>query len=157
MRQRDDFQFEERVEQNVIRKKSFLRWMAFAINLICFLLYVLFLIIDFSQVFYRGSPYEGLYHSMPHVLLIPLLLWFVTLIIQLGSVLMESRSFNKYLAQNAAHQEQQIIDSMLDRLAQAEKRKHASSRLNEEFEAPSQEFKALSHLEIEEHPRHALL
>lgn len=157
MRKNDDFQLEERVEQNIKRKKNFLRWAAFGINLVCFLLYILFLIVDVSEVFYRGSPFINVYHSMPHVLWIPLLIWMGMLIIHLGSVLIESETFNTLLAQRAAYEERQIIDTILKRLATAEKRKRDSSRMEDDLVMISDENVMISRMEIEEQPRHAML
>jgi hypothetical protein len=154
VRKNDDFQLDERVEDNIKRKRTWLRWGLFGANITCFLLYILFIAVS---TYNPHAPYSGMLRQWTGFFDPISVLWLVALGIHLASVLIESGHLDRLIASRAQAEEEQIIDGMLDRLAQAEKRKRASSRLNEEFEATTQEFEALSHLEIEEHPRHALL
>lgn len=157
----DDFQLEERVEQNIQRKRKFLRWAPFAVNLICFTLYTGLVLVSISERvewFYLGSLFRDVHRGYrPEILWLPMVFWFLALCIQFASVLIESGKLDKSIAARARAEEEEIIQAILGRLAMAEKRKRDSSDLEDNISIVSAHADALSHLEIEEHPRHATL
>lgn len=149
MKYHDDFQLEARIEENIQRKRSRLRWGLFGVNLIGFLLYVVFVIvssIESIQEFYLISPFRSVGRMAPHILWIPVVLWGFALLIHLVSVLIESGRINRVLTALAREEEEQIIEAVLQRLAQAEKRKRDTSRL-EEHEITSNEDLLLQRIE----------
>ena len=108
-------------------------------------------------MFYTGSSFRDTYRGVPHVLWVPIVVWFFTLCLHLTSVLIESGRFDKQIAARAQSEEQRIIETMLERMAVAEKRKRSTSRLEDDSVMIYEEVAAIAHMEMEEHPRHAML
>lgn len=108
--------------------------------------------------FYFGSLFRDVARGYrPEILWLPIVFWFLTICIHLASVLIEDGHLNKQIAARAQAEEKQIIEAILQRLDQAEKRKHDTSHLEDNSMTRSDASIAFSQVESEEHARHATL
>ncbi len=126
----NDPELYERVEQNVKRQKSNLRWTAFGLNAASFLLYLIFLIVSLSD---PTSPIANIPPQRWEVFVVPLGLWLIVLGVHFGSAWADSGKSDKEFAARAMNQElgRQILDEALRRAAGKPKRD--TSRLEDNY------------------------
>ena len=127
MKDKNDAELYERIAQRIKRRKATVRWCAFAINVISFLMYLMWLVV---VIFNRNAPFAGMLSQFSFIFMMPTIFWILGLMGHLLGVLSAGGYWDERIAARSEIEERVESQIMARRLA--DKSKRDASRLQDQ-------------------------